>query len=150
MNATMKLGLSSVLLILAGGLAAYAPAASAQVAPLKNAGNGRCLAVSTTGDALTQPCGTSSSQIWAQTNTGSGFLIRNTFTGRCLDNNGAGNVFTSTCNSAIASQRWLRVNVGPTAARFRSVATGRYLDSTGPGAVFSGPGSASSLQIWAY
>ncbi len=151
MNATIRLGLSSVLLICAGGLAAYAPAASAQVAPLKNTGNGRCLAVNTTGGAITQACnGTAAIQKWAQTNTGSGFLIKNAFTGRCLDSNAAGTVFTSLCNPAIASQRWLKLGVSATTARYRSSATGLFLDSTGPGAVFSGPGSANPLQIWAY
>ncbi len=153
MNATMKLALSSVLLMLAGGLAAYAPAASAQATTLKNTGNGRCLAtIVTSGAAVTQVCSGAAinPQLWTQTNTGSGFLIRNTFTGRCLDSNVAGNVFTSTCNSTIASQRWLRLNIGPTTARFRSSASGLFLQSTPTGAVLSGPGSTSSLQIWAY
>lgn len=151
MNATMRLGLSSVLLICAGGLAAYAPAASAQVAPLKNTGNGRCLAVNTTGGAITQACnGTAAIQKWSQTNTGSGFLIKNALTGRCLDSNAAGAVFTSACNAANPSQRWLKQNISLTNARYRSSATGFFLDSTGPGAVFSGPFNANPLQIWAY
>lgn len=150
MNATMKLGLSSVLLMLAGGLMAYAPAASAQVTPLKNTGNSRCLAANTAGAAITQPCSGSTIQTWTQTNTGSGFLIKNAATGRCLDSNAAGSVFTSTCNSTIASQRWLRLNVSGTTARYRSSATGLFLGSTSAGAVLAGAGSASPLQIWAY
>ncbi|MES2672185.1 MAG: ricin-type beta-trefoil lectin domain protein [Pseudomonadota bacterium] len=149
MNATMKLGVSSVLLMLAGGLATYAPTASAQVAPLKNTGNSRCMAVNASGGAITQACNGSTIQRWTQTNTGSGFLIRNAATGLCLNSN-AGSVFTSACNSGNPSQRWLRLNVSATSARYRSSATGLFVGSTSTGAVVVGPGSASPLQIWAY
>jgi hypothetical protein len=151
MNATMRLGLSSVLLLLAGGLAAYAPAALAQVAPLKNTGTGDCLTVNTTtGVAITQACNTSSIQIWSQANTGSGFLIKNVVTGNCLNNTVTGTIITTPCNPAIANQRWLRQNVGPTTARYKSVATGLFLTSTTGGAVLSSPASTSPLQIWSY
>ena len=151
MNATMRLGLSSVLLLLAGGLAAYAPAASAQVAPLKNTGSGDCLAVNTiTGVTITQVCGTSGLQIWAQANTGSGFLIKNVVTGNCLNNTVTGTIITTPCNPAIANQRWLRQNVGPTTARYKSVATGLFLSSAIGGAVLSSAASTSPLQIWSY
>ena len=153
MNVTIRLGLSSVLLMLAGGLAAYAPAASAQTTTLKNAGNGRCLATNAaSGAALTQLCSGAAinPQIWNQINTGSGFLIKNTVTGRCLDNNATGSVFTSPCNAAVASQRWLRLNTSPTAARFRSVGTLRYLDNTAAGAIFSNLALGGTLQIWAF
>lgn len=151
MNTTMRLGLSSVLLLLAGGLAAYAPAASAQVAPLKNTGTGNCLAVNTTtGVAITQVCGTSGLQIWAQINTGTGFLIKNVVTGNCLNNTVTGTIITTPCNPAIANQRWLRQNVGPTTARYKSVANGLFLSSTTAGVVSSSAASASPLQIWSY
>jgi Ricin-type beta-trefoil lectin domain len=154
MNATIRLGLSSVFMMLAGGLAAYAPAASAQATTLKNAGNGRCLATNAaSGAAVTQVCNGAAinPQLWTQTNTGSGFLIKNTVTGRCLDNNTTGNVFTSPCNSTIASQRWLRLNSSsPAAVRFRSVGTQRYLDNTAAGAVFSNLALGGTLQIWAF
>ena len=152
MNATMRLGLSSVLLLLAGGLAAYAPAASAQVAPLKNTGNGRCLAVSTTTNvANTQVCGTSGLEIWAQVNTGSGFLIKNVVTGNCLNNTVTGTITTTPCSPAIANQRWLRQNVGPTTARYKSVVTGLFLSGPIGGVpVLTSPASASPLQIWSY
>lgn len=151
MNATMRLGLSSVLLLLAGGLAAYAPAASAQVAPLKNTGTGNCLAVNTiTGVAITQICGTSGVQIWAQVNTGSGFLIKNIVNGNCLTNTVTGTITTTPCSPAIANQRWLKQNVGPTTARYKSVVTGLFLSSTSAGVVSSSAASASPLQIWSY
>jgi len=147
----MRLGLSSVLLLLAGGLAAYAPTASAQVAPLKNTGNSRCLAVNTTtGVAITQVCGTSGVQIWAQVNTGSGFLIKNVVTGNCLNNTATGTIITTPCSPAIANQRWLRQNVGPATARYKSVATGLFLSSTTAGVVSTSAASASPLQIWSY
>jgi hypothetical protein len=153
MNATIRLGLSSVLLMLAGGLAAYAPAASAQTTTLKNTGNGRCLAENVVpATAVTQVCSGAAinPQVWSQINTGSGFLIRNTFTGRCLDNNPAGSVFTSPCNSTVRSQLWRRLNTSVTTARFISIGTTRYLESTAAGAVFSNPAPGGSLQIWAF
>lgn len=151
MNAAMRLGLSSVLLLLAGGFAVYAPAASAQVAPLKNTGTGDCLAVNAiTGVAITQACGTSGLQIWAQANTGTGFLIKNVVTGNCLTNTFTGTIITTPCNPAIANQRWLRQNVGPTTARYKSVATGFFLSSTTAGVVSTSAASASPLQIWSY
>jgi hypothetical protein len=155
MNATMRLGLSSVLLICAGGLAAYAPAASAQVAPLKNKATGRCLAVDATGFAIAQACnGTAAIQKWSQIDTGSGVLIKNNFTGRCLDGDPSAFalVFSSACNPAIASQRWIRLNtgVGTTTARYKSSVTGWFLENQGPRAVFSGVISADLSQIWSF
>lgn len=168
MNATIKLGMSSVLLMLAGGLAAYAPTASAQVEPvqLKSTGNGRCLAVIPNPSAVNllvaaQPCAAASAQQrWAQELIpGTAFFrIRNigTSPARCLDIN-AGTVFASPCNNAIAGQRWARQITagGSISARFRSASNGRYLDNTSAGVVYgntnlvlSGPGAA--LQIWAY
>ncbi|MFZ2752213.1 MAG: hypothetical protein WAZ48_02095, partial [Lysobacteraceae bacterium] len=110
-----------------------------------------CLAVNTTtGVAITQACSTSSIQIWAQANTGSGFLIKNVATGNCLNNTVTGTIITTTCNPAIANQRWLRQNIGPTTARYKSVATGLFLSSTIAGAVLSSPASTSPLQVWSY
>jgi hypothetical protein len=150
MNTTMRPGLSSVLLLLVGGLAAYAPAASAQVAPIKNTGTGDCLAVSTiTGAAITQACNTSSIQIWSQANTGSGFLIKNVVNGNCLANTVTGTITTTPCNPAIANQRWLRQNIGPATARYKSVATGLFLSITA-GVVSTSAASTSPLQIWSY
>jgi Cytolethal distending toxin A/C domain len=152
MNATIRLGLSSVLLMLAGGLAAYAPAASAQTSTLKNTGNGRCLATNGSGATLTQICSGAviNPQVWAQVNTGSGFLIRNIGTGRCLDNNAAGNVFTSPCNAASATQRWVRLNTSARAARFRSIGTNRYFGSSSTGAVISSFTPSGALFVWQY
>ena len=150
MNATIRLGLSSVLLMVAGGLAAYAPAALAQTSPLKNTGNGRCLASNAAGAVLTQTCSGASLQVWAQVNTGSGFLIRNLANGRCLDNNAAGSVFTSPCNSASATQRWVRVNASATAARFRSVGTNRYFGSSPAGAIISSFTPSGAPFVWQY
>jgi serine/threonine-protein kinase len=152
MNATIRLGLSSVLLMVAGGLAAYAPAALAQTSTLKNAATGRCLAGNATGSVTTQICSGAAinPQVWAQVNTGSGFLIRNTGTGRCLDNNAAGNVFTSPCNAASATQRWVRVNSSATAARYRSVGTNRYFGSSSTGAIVTSFSPSGTPFIWQY
>jgi hypothetical protein len=152
MNATIKLGLSSVLLMLAGALTAYAPAALAQTSTLKNTGNGRCLATNASGAALTQVCNGAAinPQVWTQINTAGGILIRNTVTLRCLNINSAGGVVTSPCNSAIASQRWLRLNASANTARFKSVGTNRYLGSSSSGAVLSSLAPGGALQIWQF
>jgi hypothetical protein len=138
--------------MVAGGLAAYAPAASAQTSTLKNTGNGRCLATNGSGAALTQICSGAviNPQVWAQINTGSGFLIRNTTTGRCLNSSATGSVFTSPCNSTIATQRWLRLNTSATTARFRSAGTNRYLGSSSTGAVFTNATAPGALFVWRY
>jgi len=152
MNATIKLGLSSVLLMLAGGLAAYAPAASAQTSTLKNAQNGRCLAANSTGVTVTQVCSGAAiyPQVWTQIPSGSAFLIRNAVNGRCLDNNAAGNVFTSPCNAASATQRWLRLNTSATTARFRSVGTNRYFGSSPAGSIISSTTPTGAPFVWQY
>lgn len=150
MNASMKLGLSTVALLVAGGLAAYAPDASAQVGPLKNTGNSRCLTVTSTGAAITQPCNGSGIQAWSQGSTAAGYLLKNVATGRCLDRNAAGTVFTSACNSGVRSQLWIRLNTAATTARFRSSVDGLMLNSTAAGAINLVPGAANPLQIWAY
>ena len=152
MNTTIRLGLSSVLLMLAGGLTAYAPAASAQTSTLKNTGNGRCLASNAVGAVGTQICSGAAinPQVWTQINAGSSFLIRNTGTGRCLDSNAAGNVFTSPCNAASATQRWVRLNTSTTMARFKSVGTNRYLGSSSTGAVFTNATAAGAPFVWQY
>lgn len=152
MNAAIRLGLSSVLLMVAGGLAAYAPAALAQTSTLKNAATGRCLAGNALGAVVTQICSGAAiyPQVWAQVNTGSGFLIRNTTTGRCLDNNAAGGVFTSPCNAASPTQRWVRVNASATAARYRSVGTNRYFGSSSTGAIVTSFSPSGTPFIWLY
>jgi hypothetical protein len=152
MNATIKLGLSSVLLMLAGGLAAYAPAALAQTSTLKNTGNGRCLASTAGGTVITQVCSGAaiSPQVWAQINTGSGFLIRNTGTGRCLNISATGAVSTSPCNSATASQRWIRLNATARSARFRSVSTNRYFGSSPTGAIITSLTPTGAPFVWQY
>lgn len=152
MNATIRMGLSAVLLLIAGGLAAYAPDASAQVGPLKNNGTGRCLGVNTTtGAAISAACVVGSpNQTWSQTATASGFVIKHAQTGRCLDTNGAGAVFVSACNSTLRTQYWTRLNVAATTARFRSAATGLFLNSSGAGAINAAPPSGLTLQLWSY
>jgi hypothetical protein len=151
MNATIRMGLSAVLLLIAGGLAAYAPEASAQVGPLKNNGTGFCLGVNTfTGAAISQPCNGSSNQAWSQSPTASGFLLKNVQTGRCLDTNGAGAVFVSACNTTLRTQYWLRLNVTTTSARFRSAATNLLLNSSGTGVINAAPANGLPLQVWSY
>jgi hypothetical protein len=150
MNASIKLGLSSLLLV-AGGLA-YVPEALAQTGPLRNSGTGRCLGVNTTTlAAISATCNGSSNQAWVQTAVASGvYLLRNVQTGRCLDSNSAGATFVSVCNSAANNQRWTRLTVSGTTARFRSNSTLRFLNSSSTGAINTAAATGTPLQNWTY
>jgi hypothetical protein len=161
MNTHSKHGLSLLVLSLAAAFAAFAPEASAQsttTGPIRNAAHGFCLtASSSTGLAVAQPCNGSSAQQWTQVNLGSHFIVKNVATGRCLDTYAsATQVFTSTCNSYLATQRWNRLNVGTTAALYRSAANGRMLTSDSVMSAYNtfkvvtAPQSGSALQVWLY
>lgn len=154
MNTAMKLGVSSLLLSLAAGLAAFAPAASAQSTStglIRNAAHGGCLTVSSTGLAIFQACNGSAVQQWTQINLGSHVLLRNAATGRCLDTLASGaTVFSSACNGNVGSQRWSRFFVGTGAARFQSAVSPRFLASDTTLKVVTAPYSSSALQVWLF
>jgi len=150
MNATMKLCLSFALMLVAGGLSAYAPDAAAQVGPLKNNGTGRCLTVTSIGSGISQPCNGSLIQTWSQGAGPAGILLKNVQTGQCLDTNAAGAVFTSLCNPNAPTQNWIRLNVAATTARFRSAGTGLFLNSSAAGAINATPPNGLPLQLWTY
>jgi hypothetical protein len=120
------------------------------VGPLKNSGNGRCLAATATGGAITEPCNGSKIQAWAQTSIASGFLLKNVATGRCLSSSSPNSVVTAICSASIASQRWMRASISATTARYRSNATGLFLQGTSSSTVITSTASNKSLQTWAY
>jgi hypothetical protein len=69
-------------------------------------------------------------------------------TGRCLDSNGAGSVYTSICGPADNPyQHW---HTGPfTSASFQNAATGRLLDGNGSSVYTSVPANANNpYEIW--
>ena len=156
----MKLGLPTVLLLVAGGLTSYAPAASAQVQgkPLKNVGNDLCLAATTFADvAITKEC--LPLQTWSrlQIQGSSDYVLKNVNYGRCLTSSDTGIVTMQLCNGS-NKQRWKMLNTTPVPAlaRYRSVFNGDLLTSNGVGPVFTAAPapatapSAQKLQTWVY
>lgn len=151
MNASIKLGLSTVALLVAGGLAAYAPTASAQIAPLKNTGfvNG-CLTLSSTGAPVVQPCNGSSAQVWSQVPVGGLFQLRNPAKNACILVRTPTSIVTAPCDNTVAAQRFIRKNISATSYRFESTAfLGGHLQSTSTGSALVLAGfSTNPLQIW--
>lgn len=135
MNASVKLALSSVLLLVAGGLSAYAPTASAQVvsSQIKNVfAGGNCLTASGSPSLSIQPCSSVNAlQKWDRVTVAAGVIvIRNNATGRCLESTAASPaVFAQPCNLASNAQRWSPATTAqfPGQNLFKSVATARYL-----------------------
>lgn len=161
MSTMMKFGLPTVLLLVAGGLTGYAPAASAQVQgkPLQNTGNNLCLAATTIADlAVTQGC--LPLQTWARLQIvgTTEYLLRNINNGLCLAaSSGTNALTTEVCSSIGGRQRWKVINTSPivpTLAHYKSVFSGGFLTSNGVGPVFTAPAAVSpqaqKLQIWAY
>lgn len=135
MNASMKLALSSVLLLVAGGLSAYAPTASAQTvsSQIKNVfAGGNCLTASGSPSLSIQACSSLNAfQKWDRVTVAAGqIVIRNNATGRCLESTTASPaVFAQPCNLASNAQRWSLATTAqfPGQYLFKSVATSRYL-----------------------
>ncbi|MFD3996161.1 ricin-type beta-trefoil lectin domain protein [Streptomyces sp. NPDC058548] len=65
--------------------------------------------------------------------------------GFCLDSNGAGNVYTHSCNGG-NYQRW----VWRSDSTLQNGATGRCLDSDGAGNVYTLPCNGGSYQKWTF
>jgi hypothetical protein len=153
MNATIRLGLTSVLLMLAGGLTAYAPAAFAQTSLIRNVGiPGRCLAVRDLDNYVRNvSCNASDSkQIWTQVPVASGvFLIRNAATGRCVASAVyGGGLQARACDSTLGTHRWRRSGTSG-AAFFQSVASSKYLYALATGSVTTSSQPVGQ-STWAY
>lgn len=70
----------------------------------------------------------------------------NRATGRCLDSNYAGDVYTLGCNGG-NYQRW-RVESGGTILTIHNVQTGLCLDQNGQGSVYTLGCNGGSYQLW--
>ena len=155
MNATIRLGLSSVLLMVAGALSAYAPAASAQTSQIRSVGvPGRCLTYVDYGDtrhyAFTQTCNAGDAkQIWTQVPLAGGYiLIKNVATGRCLASaQTAQGLNIRSCDPALWTHQWQRTATGTTF--FRSRASGRFLFASAGGHVGIAT-STGAVSTWQY
>jgi hypothetical protein len=155
MNATIRLGLSSVLLMVAGGLSAYAPAAFAQTSQIRNVGiTGRCLTYVDLGGtshyARNATCNAGDAkQIWTQVPVGGGyFLLKNVATGRCLASaQTAQGLNIRACDPTLWTHQWQRTATGTTF--FKSRAAGRYLFALAGGGVGISV-STGSVQTWQY
>jgi hypothetical protein len=152
MKATIKLGLSSVLLMVAGGLAAYAPAAFAQTSQIKNVGiPGRCLAVRLTDNAArNENCTGAANQLWTQVAVSGGVVLQNVGTGLCLlstQQPSTGALIAVPCSFA-TTQQWQRIGTGT--VRFRAVSGGRYLNAIVSGSVSTSVSGTVGTSGWQY
>lgn len=145
MNTVMKLGLSSVLLLIAGGLLAYTPTASAQATQMKTV-NGRCLYQNSDLSVIATSCLGSALHLWHQVKVSSSYELRNAATGHCITITPQG-LYAVTC-SGVSRQRFTRVNVTNRSARFHI--SGQYLQGTTTTQVIIRPLSTSRLQVWEY
>ncbi|MFJ4693688.1 RICIN domain-containing protein [Streptomyces sp. NPDC088766] len=82
---------------------------------IKQTETGLCMGESGRQVAL-YPCNTASNPITWQirVNEENGYMIRNTTSTRCLDNNGAGAIYLSDCDTSDLGQRWHIVDCGST------------------------------------
>jgi hypothetical protein len=148
MNAAMKLGLPSALLLIAGGLLAYAPTASAQQATQLKTVNGRCLQERSDLIIFANGCLATGLQLWHQVQVGTKYQLRNAVTGRCIAILPQGLPYAVTCSSGSTIQLFTRVNVTSSSARFGI--NGQYLQGTTTSQVIIRPLSTNRLQVWEY
>jgi len=70
----------------------------------------------------------------------------NKATGRCLDSDPSGTVYTLRCNGG-SFQQWVPETTG-SYDNLRNVATGRYLDGNHDGSVYTLPPNGGIFQKW--
>ncbi|MBB6568504.1 ricin-type beta-trefoil lectin domain protein [Kribbella sandramycini] len=135
---------------MAGSLLAVVPPAYAgptAVVNVKNAATGRCLqAFDDARVVRTNGCAGLRSQEWEwQRSARPEFgMLRNNSTGRCLDANGSGGVYTNVCDVNNTFQWFVR----QPDTTIKHGASGRYLDSNGGGDVYTLPANGSPNQRW--
>jgi hypothetical protein len=75
------------------------------------------------------------------------FILQSIATGKCLDSNHNGNVYTL-CHNHGNYQKWDVIQSGKGWANLRNVATGRYLDSDAAGNIYTLPANGGNYQKW--
>jgi Ricin-type beta-trefoil lectin domain len=156
-----------VTLTVAGGtatMAAPAGAAVPAVATVPAAGSyaefydvatGRCLDSNAAGNAYTNPCQAPGNTYqdwriytWAENfpdGTEYFFSFQDDATGRCLDSNSAGNLYTNPCQApGNTYQTWWSTET----SSFFDGATGRCLDSNSTGNAYTLPCNGGLYQYW--
>jgi Ricin-type beta-trefoil lectin domain-like len=74
-------------------------------------------------------------------------VFRDVATGRCLDSNTEGEVYTLGCNGG-SFQKWIVVHTDYGTVTLRNLATGFMLDSGPGGDVYTLPANGGSYQKW--
>jgi hypothetical protein len=165
MNATMKLCMPTVVLLVAGALMSYLPTVSAGegAQEMTNVGDGLCLGSTHLLDkrwlSITEECG-GQHQRWYQEPLSFDnryVQIESHTTGKCLAQSNIETVFTEKCDEGTSRQWWVRENISSdlTAARYRGWNNNKYLTSIGNGSKtiaipLGTTEEAQALQIWLY
>lgn len=148
---------ASSTLTVAGGMNAVAASTPSPIWSIKDLQTGRCLDSNAAGSVYTSPCQApaNSYQDWVRTNwtvyyCGAGcpalfYSFMDLATGRCLDGNGAGSVYTLPCQApGNPYQVWLQS--GPSS--LVSHGTNRCLDSNYNGNAYTLPCNGGNFQNW--
>jgi hypothetical protein len=143
-----------------------APAASAGTSFIlkspQDAQTGRCLDSNAAGDVYTSPCQApgNSYQDWIETaydvelpgffGPPTSYSLEDAATGRCLDSNANGNLYTSPCQApGNTYQDWVSAaNVNSSPSGLADAATQRCLDSNANGNAYTLPCNGGNFQNW--
>lgn len=157
--------------VVAVAVTASMPALAAPAAPAgtsfilkspQDAQTGRCLDSNAAGDVYTSPCQApgNSYQDWIETayqvelpaffGSPTSYSLEDAATGRCLDSNANGNLYTSPCQApGNTYQDWVpNDEIIPGSRSLRDGATGRCLDSNANGNAYTLPCNGGNFQNW--
>lgn len=97
--------------------------------------------------------GTDSATSWTVTTVATNTrLYKNNYTGKCLDSNSSGSVYTNTCSTGNKYQQWKLINNGSDYYLHKNIATGLCLTTTDPLTASTAKTATCSLtkdsQLW--